>query len=139
MSTPRPIRRWLPVGVALLALLLGCGFSCGDPPPSGALSGTAPGLERWVVYFEGEPDLSGYREAVEEGPKAARAYAKKKREEAKARLAKVAEQLRSIQGNIVDYWWMANAITVEIPAGNVESLKVLPGVKEVRPDKLLGP
>ena len=30
------------------------------------------------------------------------------------------------------------AITVELPAGNVESLKVLPGVKEVRPDQLLG-
>jgi hypothetical protein len=129
--------RRLPLVVVSLVALLCAGFSCGDPPPSGALAGTQAGLERWIVVFEGEPDLTEYRAALKEGPTQARAYLEKKRVETMQARAPLAEQLRTMSANVVDYWWMTNAITVELPADNVESLKVIPGVKEVRPDKLL--
>lgn len=137
--TPPPHRLPLLV-VALGGLLLGAALvGC---PSNGAASGKATigadGRERWVVSFAGEPpDLAEYRALARDNPKAVDPYVTQMRDSLMRGRTELEGFLSSVEGRVVERWWMSNAVTVEVPAGAVETLKTLPGVKQVAPDLTL--
>jgi hypothetical protein len=126
-----------------VGLICGLAFfaaGCPEDKPEGPkpLEGSTPGMQRYVVYFgSGGPDLTAYRAAVENEPEKVGELVDKMRAEAKAARMKFVQKLKAYDGRVVDYWWMSNAVTVEIPAGNAASLHVIEDVKRVEPDKLL--
>jgi hypothetical protein len=108
-----------------------------DPGGAKATLG-ADGKERWVVTFEGEaPDPAEYRTLAKDNPKAADAYAAQMRDAVMKGRTEIESFLTSVDGRVVERWWMSNAITVELPAGAVESLRKQTGVKSVAPDQTL--
>lgn len=126
------------------AALLGCVLLAGMPGcPSDDDAGGKPtlgadGRERWVVTLEGEPpDLAEYRALVRDNPKAAAPYVAKMRDNLMSGRTELEGFLTSVDGRVVERWWMSNAITVEVPAGAVESLKKQAGVKRLAPDVTL--
>lgn len=133
----RPRAALLVAALHLLALdLAACpddGEATGGKPTAGA-----DGRERWVLSFEGEaPDLSEYRTLLQENPKAAGPYETQMRDQLMRGRTELDAFLGSVEGRVVERWWMSNAVTVEVPASAVESLKKQPGVKSVTPDPTL--
>lgn len=123
------------LGGALAVGALGCPSNgdAGGKPTLGA-----DGRERWVVTLEGEPpDLAEYRTLVRDNPKAADPYVAKMRDSLMSGRTELEGFLTSVDGRVVERWWMSNAITVEVPASAVESLKKQAGVKRLAPDLTL--
>jgi hypothetical protein len=132
-----PLTRSAVAALALLALAAaGCpsnGDEQGPKPTTGA-----EGRERWIVTFDGSaPDLGEYRALQRDNPKAVDAYVGQMRDGVMRGRAEMESFLGSVEGRVVERWWMTNAVTVEVPAGAVETLKKQPGVKSVAPDLTL--
>ena len=120
-------------------LALGFGAGCSDPPPEGPapMPGAKPGTQRWVVHLVGDaPDLVAYRAARGKGEGVETAE-DALRKAARDRAKPLRQSLKGLDGKIVDYWWMTNAVTVEVPEGAVGTLKGLDGVDRIVPDQLL--
>ncbi len=125
----------LAVSLPGLAAVIGCPSS-GDNAGK-ALAG-ADGKERWVVTLAGEPpDLAEYRALLHDNPNAVEPYVSKMRDGLMNGRTELEGFLSSVDGRVVERWWMSNAITVEVPPGAAESLKKQPGVKQVAPDLTL--
>lgn len=115
--------------------------ACSDdePPAVQPLEGSKQGTARYVLHLEGAPpDSSAYRKALAEDPAKASALADELREAAAASRRQLVQALRAYDGRVVDHWFLTNAVTVEIPAGNALSLQAIDGVARVEPDQLLG-
>lgn len=127
------------LGVALLALVPAVGCDGDEPPPTpSALPGSRADLERWVVYLKGEgPDLTEYKKALKETPEKIPAIVEELRKEAARARASFVQRLATLDARVVDHWYLTNAVTVEVPAGNVETLKLLDSVERIEPDRLL--
>lgn len=98
------------------------------------------GRERWVVTFEGpEPDLAEYRALMKENPVEAEAYAERMRKKLETDHEDLAKALESLNGRIVERWWMSQSVTVEIDASAAPSLEKVPSVKSLAPDVPLDP
>lgn len=98
------------------------------------------GRERWVVTFEGnEPDLAEYRALMKDKPAEADAYADKMRKKLETDHEDLAKMLESLNGRIVERWWMSQSVTVEIDATAAPSLEKVAGVKSLTPDAPLEP
>jgi hypothetical protein len=125
---------------ALVVCVLAGAAACSDDDDEvagGALLGSNEGVERWVVHFEtGAPDLTAYHAALDKDGDTA-SIELQLREQAMTRRQDFARAVGELGGKIVDYWWLTNAVTVEIPVGNVKSLKMMSDVKELTPDRLL--
>jgi hypothetical protein len=120
------------LSLGLLAALVSC--AADDEGPR-APAGTKPGSERWVVFFTGDgPSLDDYRKAQGTGADLAPLEARLRT--AAARHTAFGRQLAGINGQIVDVWWLTNAVTVELPAGAVDTLKELDGVARVAPEQV---
>ncbi len=131
--------------LALLAAVAlsaaGCPGKKAAPPGKHVLG--SEGRERWIVAFDGgDGDLGAYRELLKDGDDdKADAFAEKARAKLKQAHSDVEGQVVALGGQVVEVWWMSNAITVEIEPGKVESLRALVGklgVKSVTPDVPLG-
>jgi hypothetical protein len=124
----------------LLVLLSLLAFACsddGDTADGPVLGGQREGTERWVVHFADEPlDLTAYRAAQKAGA-GVREAEEALREQAVARRKDFAKNLKDLEGVVVEHWYMTNAVTVEIPSGNVGSLRHMAGIKEIRADRLI--
>ncbi len=121
---------------ALVGVLTQLGVACSDDAGE-AIKGSSPGTERWVVLFEGDaPDLTDYKKAQATGKGLAAAEAKL-RADAQTRHKGFEKGLKELEGKVVERWWMTNAVTVELPSGNVGSLQHMDGVAEVKPDTLV--
>lgn len=128
------------LAAALLLLLpLGLAACPGDDDNAGLKpTAGADGRERWVLTFEGEaPDPSEYRTLLRDNPKAVEPYVTQMRDQLMRGRTELDAFLGSVEGRVVERWWMSNAVTVEVPASAVESLKKQPGVKSVSPDPTL--
>lgn len=124
------------LGAAWLLTLAACPDS--DDTGGAKPAAGADGKERWVVTFEGElPDPAEYRALLRDNPKAAAAYVTQMRDSLMRGRTEIEGFLTSVDGRVVERWWMSNAVTVEIPASAVESLKKQQGVKAVSPDPTL--
>lgn len=133
-------RSRVPVPALLLvgALGLGAGACPGEEQPTAKPTAGADGKERWVVTLDGEaPDLSEYRALSRDNPKAVAPYVEKMRQNLMAGRTDLDTFLTSVDGRVVERWWMSNAVTVEVPASAVESLKKQPGVKQLAADQTL--
>lgn len=134
-----PSIRAAAAGGLLAAALLAA--ACDDEPvapEAQPLAGSRPELERWVVHLKGEPpDPAPYREALEKSPEQVPEIAEKLRQKAMQARAGFVQRIADLGGRVVDHWWLTNAVTVEIPGGNVPTLKVLDEVERVEPDRLL--
>lgn len=137
-AVARPVLRTSAIAVvagALLMAALGCP-SKGDARGKPTLG--TDGKERWVVTLEGgPPDLAEYRALARDNPKAAAPYVDKMRDSLMSGRTELEGFLTSVDGRVVERWWMSNAITVEVPASAVESLKGQAGVKQIAPDLTL--
>jgi hypothetical protein len=123
------------LAAAMLALG-GCSDDSGAIPQ--ALGGSAPGLERYVVHLAGEPpDASAYNSSLLEDPDKVPALVAELRAEAELSRKRFVQALNSYDGRVVDHWWLTNAVTVELPAGNAASLRAIDGVVKVEPDQFL--
>ena len=120
---------------ALVVAALGCPAK--DDTRGKPTHGT-DGKERWVVTLEGEPpDLAEYRALLRDNPKAAEPYVAKMRDSLMSGRTEFEGFLTSVDGRVVERWWMSNAVTVEVPASAVETLKKQAGVKQLAPDVTL--
>ncbi|MCC7071070.1 MAG: hypothetical protein IT383_07100 [Deltaproteobacteria bacterium] len=134
----RPLRRPLRALLLLSALVMGVGGCPGEEQPTAKPSVGTDGRERWVVTLEGEaPDLTEFRSLTRDNPKAVAPYVDKMRQNLLAGRSELEGFLTSVDGRVVERWWMSNAITVEVPASAVASLKKQGGVKQVAPDLTL--
>lgn len=128
---------------ALFAVLLGgpVGLSaCSDEEPVAVqpLEGSKAGTLRFIVHLQGPPpDASAYLAAVKDDPTKALALADELKRTVASDRKKLVQALRAYDGRVVDHWWLTNAVTVEIPAGNALSLNAIDGVVKVEPDQLL--
>lgn len=140
-----PPRRFLRFVFALQAATLAVGLSAmvagcpGDEDSGGAKpTAGADGKQRWVVTFEGEPPSPAeYRALLRDNPKAAEPYVAQMRDSLMRGRTEIEAFLSSVDGRVVERWWMSNAVTVEVPPSAVESLKKQPGVKSIAPDPTL--
>ena len=138
IRAPRARAAWFVVGCALVVASLSIAGGC--PGKDGGADGKrvlgAEGRERWVVQFGGpEPDLTEYRALKSEASR--EAYAEKMRSRLKDAHADVEVQVAAIGGQVVEAWWMSNAITGEIEPGNKEAGRAMIGklgVRAVTPD-----
>lgn len=114
----------------------GCSGDGDDAPP--ALAGAGDNTLRFIVYFDEKAgaDLSAYRKAVAAGKDTAEIEAGL-REEAKKRHKEFTKQLETFRGEVVEYWFLTNAVTVELPGVNGANLQNIEGVVRVEPDRLL--
>jgi hypothetical protein len=141
MSAATPLRalRQLALSCAVLAAPLALS-ACSDdePPPVQPLAGSKAGTVRYVVHLKGEPpDASAYRAALKEDPAKAAKLAEELKMAAALNRKKLVQALKAYDGRVVDHWFLTNAVTVEIPAGNALSLTAIDGVAKVEPDQLL--
>ncbi len=131
------IARVASLAAALVALsVAGCPGKddAGGPKPTAG----ADGKERWVVTFDGEPpNQAEYRALLRDNPKAAEPYVAGMRDTLMRGRTELETFLSSVEGRVVERWWMSGSVTVEIPPSAVESLKKQPGVKSVTPDLTL--
>ncbi len=132
------------LGATALVLSLGAGpfgaMGCSDDelPSIQPLAGSKAGTVRYVLHLAGDaPDASAYRAALKEDPAKAAAIAAELKETAAAGRRKLVQALKAYDGRVVDHWWLTNAVTVELPAGNALSLTAIDGVVKVEPDQLL--
>lgn len=120
-----------------LGSLAGCSSETAQPVAK-PVAGEG-GRERWVVSFNGAaPDLTEYRTLASSDAAAAELLAEKLRKQLLVAHADFEASLQAVSGRIVETWWMANAVTVEVEGNAVPSLRGLPGVKDVAPDVALG-
>jgi len=128
----------LACALAMLPLAAGC--TDDEKPPVQALTGSKPGVERYVVYLEGEPpDLTEYETALADSPGDVLKIVEGLRQAAAEKHEGFARAIRAYDGKVVDHWYLTNAVTIEIPAGNAASLSELGGVVRVMPDEALKP
>jgi hypothetical protein len=124
-----------------VCVVLAVAAACPSKPEGAdvrAVLGT-DGKPRWVVTFDGpEPDLAEYRALLKEKPDEADALAEKMRKKLEHDHAEFETQLQSLGGRIVERWWMSNAMTVELDASAMPSLKAQPGVESISEDTPLG-
>ena len=129
-------------GLCLLGCLFGgtlASTGCPQKEETRRVLGT-DGRERWIVTFDGnEPDLAEYRALMKDKPDEAEAYAEKMRRKLDQDHEQLAQTLESLNGKVVERWWMSRSMTVEIEAGNVPSLRKASGVKSIVPDVPLEP
>jgi len=126
--------RWLPFTLLVLAAACSDDGGSSDGP---ALVGQKEGSERWIVLFDDEPlDLTAYKAAVTAGAGVLEAE-DALREQAEKRRRDFAKNLKDLEGSVVEHWPLTNAVTVELPRGNVGTLGKMAGVKELRPDRLI--
>lgn len=127
-------------GLALAFVVVGLfGAACDDPTELGTppILGTEDRV-RYVVSLDGPaPDLAEYRTLLKENPGGVAGYVDKKRGEAAAALGAVDAAVSSLNGRVVERWWMSNQATIEIPATGVATVRSVPGVKSVEPDRPL--
>jgi hypothetical protein len=101
------------------------------------MAGSKPGLERWVVYFDGKDlDLKDYRGAIK-AQKSTAEIEEKLREQSKERYLEFEKKLKGFDAVVVDRWFLTPAVTVEISSGAVGTLRTLPGVQRIEPDRLI--
>lgn len=118
------------------------GAGCPDDPLDG-LSATPPilgteGRVRYVVTLEKPaPDLAEYRALLKDNPGGVAGYVDKMRAEAAASLGEVDSAVGTVGGRVVERWWMSSQATIEIPATAVATVRAVPGVKSVDPDRPL--
>lgn len=125
--------------VAVLGLGLFVGCPAKDPAATGPRVLGTDGRERYVVVFDATaPDLADYRALLKDKPDDAEAYAEKMRAKLHQDHADFEASLSTVNGRVVERWWMSNALTVEVEATGVPTLQKAPGVKSVTPDALLG-
>jgi hypothetical protein len=124
---------------AAVAIASALGAGCPGKDDTKRVLGT-DGRERWVVTFEGnEPDLAEYRALLKDKPDEAEAYAEKMRKKLETDHEDLAKVLESLNGRIVERWWMSQSVTVEIDATAAPSLEKVAGVKSLTPDVPLEP
>lgn len=122
------------------ATVVGLGAGCPDKDVDTKRVLGTEGRERWVVTFEGnEPDLAEYRALLKDKPDEAEAYAEKMRKKLETDHEELTKALESLNGRIVERWWMSQSVTVEIDAAAAPSLEKVPGVKSLTPDVPLEP
>lgn len=128
------------LALVLAGTTVGLGAGCPDKEAETKRVLGTEGRERWVVTFEGnEPDLAEYRALLKDKPDEAEAYAEKMRKKLETDHEDLAKALESLNGRIVERWWMSQSVTVEIDATVAPSLEKVPGVKSVVPDVPLEP
>ena len=141
MSAASAFRALGPLALACAVLqtpLVLSACSDDEPPPIQPLAGSKPGTVRYVVHLQGDPpDASAYREALAKDPAKAAQLAEELKMAAALNRKKLVQALKAYDGRVVDHWFLTNAVTVEIPAGNALSLTAIDGVTKVEPDQLL--
>jgi hypothetical protein len=123
----------------LLLVVSVAALGCDDAADDGGkrVTGTE-GRERWVVTFEGEASgLDAYRKLLVDEPARVAAFEAEQRKALTDKRQSFDSAVQAVGGRIVETWWMHNACTIEVPAGVIASVKVAPGVKDVKPDALL--
>lgn len=134
-TLPLPSLRALWLSAMVVAGVVACDDEA--PPGPAPLPGARPGTQRFVVYLAGDgPDATAYRAALQDDPSTAPSLAEALRQQAVAQRRGFLQALRAYDGVVVDHWWLTNAVTVEIPAGNAMSLTAIDGVLKVEPDIL---
>jgi hypothetical protein len=119
----------------LVSPIVGCNESSEDEVQ--AIQGSLPGSERWVVYFDSkELDLTAYRNAQAKGEDTAQIETML-RESAKERYKEFEAKLKGFEGRIVDTWFLTEAVTIEVASGALGTLRTLPGVVKIEPDRLI--
>ncbi len=117
------------------------GAGCTDDPLDGIASTPPLGAEgrvRYLVTLEKPPvDLAEYRKLLKDNPGGVAGYVEKQRADAAAALADVDSAVGTVGGRVVERWWMSRQATIEIPATAVATVRAVPGVKSVDPDRPL--
>jgi hypothetical protein len=141
MSSTRP--RLTQFQALAAAILLACACTDEAPPPSPVplvhgVPGSKPGVERYVLRLDGDPpDVHEHRKLSESDPVAAAAMLDQRRKDMLFARAPLVSAIEAQGGAVVDVWWMANAITIEIAPTSIAALAHASGVARVEPDRLL--
>lgn len=130
----RPAACGLAVMLCCAAMLTGCPE---DPPVVEGLKGTE-GRNRYVVTMTAPaPDLDGYRAAAAASPDDAAAFVAKQRAALAAAQTSLDQVVAGLGGRVVNRWWMSGQATIEVSPAAIASIKALPGVTSVEPDRPL--
>lgn len=126
-------RRFLAaVGIMLSVVVVGCADDPLGDLKAPLVTGTA-GRQRFVVTLAGAaPDLSEYRRLLKEDPARVGSYV----DERRAALVRpdVEAAIASVNGRVVERWWMSGQLTVELGAEGVARVRAVAGVTAVEPD-----
>ncbi len=121
-----------------VAMLVGC--TSGTQQPEATPLAGSQGRGRWVVTVKATlPDRSAYRALLIDNPAGVAAYVAKMRAEQARNFPEVQKAVTTVNGEVVERWWMSNQLTVELPAAGVATLRGTEGVSSVEPDVVLTP
>ena len=108
-----------------------------DPPVVEGLKGTE-GRSRYIVTMTAPPpDLDGYRAAQALSAEEGAAFVAKQRAASAAAQSGLDQLVAGLGGRVVSRWWMSGQATVEVSPAAVASIRALPEVTSVDPDRPL--
>ncbi len=83
------------------------------------------------------PDLDGFRAAQAVSAEEGKAFVAKQRAALAGAQSSLDQMVAGLGGRVVSRWWMTGQATVEITPNSVASVRALPGVTAVEPDRAL--
>ena len=124
--------------VCSAAVVLVC--SACDEPAAVEIPGLAgsEGRQRFVVTMGGSgTDLEAWRVLQRDKPEEVAAFVAAKRTELAKAQAGLDQVVAGLGGRVVGRWWMSGQATIEISPGALATVRAIPGVTAVEPDRPL--
>jgi hypothetical protein len=124
--------------VCFTAAVLTCS-ACDDPAAveTPGLAGS-DGRQRYVVTMGSTgTDLETWRVLQRDKPEEVAAFVAAKRTELAKAQAGLDQVVAGLGGRVVGRWWMSGQATIEISPGALATVRAVPGVTAVEPDRPL--
>jgi hypothetical protein len=112
---------------------------CDDPPPAEipGLPGSE-GRQRYIVTMgSAANDLEAWRTLQRDKPEEVAAFVEAKRAELAKTQAGLDQVVAGLGGRVVGRWWMSGQATIEISPAALATVRAIPGVTAVEPDRPL--
>lgn len=124
--------------VCLTAVVVVC-VGCDDPPPADVpgLAGSE-GRQRYIVTMGlAATDLDAWRTLQRDKPDEVAAFVEARRAELAKAQAGLDQVVAGLGGRVVGRWWMSGQATIEISPAALATVRAIPGVTAVEPDRPL--
>jgi hypothetical protein len=130
-------KRWL--AVVMFTAAASSWLACDEPAPTepAGLSGSE-GRQRFIVTMgSAATDLEAWRALQRDKPDEVAAFVEAKRTELAKAQAGLDQVVAGLGGRVVGRWWMSGQATIEISPAALATVRVIPGVTAVEPDRPL--
>lgn len=128
--------KWLAVALLTAAALW---LACDEPaPPEVAGLTGSEGRQRYVVTMgSAAADLETWRALQRDKPGEVAAFIEAKRADLAKAQTGLDQVVAGLGGRVVGRWWMSGQATIEISPAALATVRAIPGVTAVEPDRPL--